>query len=46
MNFCLQNIPGLVKRLPLLFLIIAVLMPTAESSSAQAVEVIVEDPSA
>jgi hypothetical protein len=45
MNFFLYKIPGLVKRLPLLFLIIAVLMPTAESSSAQAVEVIVEDPS-
>jgi photosystem II stability/assembly factor-like uncharacterized protein len=44
MNIQLLITLGLIKRLPLLFLIIAVLVPKSTSPLAQLVEVYVEDP--
>ena len=44
MNLQLRITPRLIKRLPLLFLIIAVLVPKSTSPVAQVVEVYVEDP--
>jgi len=44
MNLLLLITPGLIKRLPLLFLMIAVLVPRSTSSVAQVVEVNIEDP--
>ena len=44
MNLQLLITPGLIKHLPLLFLMIAVLVPRSASPAAQVVEVIIEDP--
>jgi photosystem II stability/assembly factor-like uncharacterized protein len=44
MNLLLQIIPGLVKRLPLLILLIAVFIPLSEPPAAQVVEVMAEEP--
>ena len=38
------NPQGLIKYLPFLFLVIAVLLPSSESPAGQVVEVVVEDP--
>jgi hypothetical protein len=38
------NSPGLIKYIPFLILLIAVLLPTSESPAGQAVEVVVEEP--
>jgi hypothetical protein len=44
MKLCLHNIQGMIKRLPVLVLIVVVLLPQSILSTAQVVEVIVEDP--
>ena len=44
MNLQTLITPGVIKRLPLLFLVIALLVPRSTSPAAQVVEVIIEDP--